>query len=277
MNESDALPPVDVYVVSDSSGETAERVVQAAAIQYGSRFSITCFPEVTGEEEIKTILRQARENRAVVVYTLVHKDLALLLELEASRGEVVALDLIGPLMKLLSAYAGEEPKEPPELLPTIDEAYFKRIDAVEFAVRYDDGKDVRGIRLADIVLIGVSRASKTPLSMYLAHKSIKVANVPLVPEAGLSEELFKVDPRRVIGLVIDPDKLSRIRQERLNSMGIEGQSSYTDPERISRELEFAQGIMQKIGCPVIDITNKAVEETAAKIIEIYNRRFHDEQ
>ena len=277
MSESGALPAVGVYVVSDSSGETAVHVVQAAARQFGPRFKVTRFSAVSGEEEVKSILLQARESNAVVVYTLVQKELALFLEQEAVRQEVVTLDLLSPLIKLFSAYAEEDPKEQPGLLHTIDEAYFKRMEAVEFAVRYDDGKDARGIRLADIVLIGVSRTSKTPLSMYLAHKSFKVANVPLVPEAGLPEELFKVDRRRVIGLVIDPEKLSHVRQERLKSMGIEGQTSYTDPERIFRELEFAYEIMEKIGCPIIDVTNKAVEETAAKIIEIYNRRFHDEQ
>ena len=277
MTESDASPVVGVYVVSDSSGETAVNMVEAAARQFGPRFRVTRFSDVSGEDEVKSILQDARKNNALVVYTLVKQELALFLEQEALREEVVAMDLISPLIKLLSAYAEEEPKEQPGLLHTVDEAYFKRVEAVEFAVRYDDGKDSRGIRLADIILIGISRTNNTPLSMYLAHKSFKVANVPLMPEAGVPEELFKADPRRIIGLVIDPDKLSRVRQERLKSIGIEGQPSYIDPGRIFRELEFAQGIMEKIGCPVIDVTNKAVEETAAKIIEIYNRGFHDEQ
>ena len=158
MSESGALPAVKIFVISDSSGETAVNVVEAAARQFGPRFEITRFSDVSGEEEVKSILLQARESKALAVYTLVKKELALFLEQEALREGVVALDLIGPLIKLLSAYAEEEPKEQPGLLHTVDEAYFKRVEAVEFAVRYDDGKDTRGIRLADIVLIGILSA-----------------------------------------------------------------------------------------------------------------------
>ncbi len=273
---SESLP--GVYVVSDSSGETAVNMVEAATMQFKPKhFEITRFSNVSTEEEIREILQQAKEKNCLVAYTLVMKNLAAFLEQEAIRTGVICFDLIGPLLQLLSAYANEEPKQQPGLLHTIDEAYFKRTEAVEFAVRYDDGKDARGIRLADIILIGVSRTSKTPLSMYLAHKSFKVANIPLVPEARLPEELFEVDRRRIIGLVIDPEKLNGIRQERLKSMGIVGQTSYTDMNRILKELEFANQTMKRLGCPIIDVTNKAVEETAAKIIEIYNRRFYDEQ
>ena len=273
---SESLP--GIYVVSDSSGETAISMVEAAAMQFKPlHFQITRFSDVSTEEEIRSVLRQAKEKNCLVAYTLVMKHLSAFLEQEAMHIGVVCFDLIGPLLQLLSAYANEEPKQQPGLLHTIDDAYFKRVEAVEFAVRYDDGKDARGIRLADIVLIGVSRTGKTPLSMYLAHKSFKVANIPLVPEARLPEELFKVDRRRLIGLVIDPEPLNSIRRERLKSMGIAGQTSYTDRERILKELEYAREIMRRLGCPIINVTNKAVEETAAKIIDIYNRRFRDER
>jgi regulator of PEP synthase PpsR (kinase-PPPase family) len=154
----------------------------------------------------------------------------------------------------------------------MDEMYYRRVEAVEFAVRYDDGKDPRGIELADIVLIGVSRTSKTPLSMYLAHKRIKVANVPLVPEVQPPEELFKAERGKVIGLTINLEQLNQIRTERLKTLGLEGQANYANPERILEELEYADRIMKRLGCPVIEVTNRAVEETASKILEIYYRR-----
>ena len=274
MNE--ALP--EIYVVSDSSGETAGKMVEAAVMQFQPRrFELKRFCNVSSEEEIRRILQKVKEKHAFVVYTLVMQNLSSFMEQEALREGVVCLDLIGPLLQMLTVYANEEPKRQPGLLHAIDEAYFKRVEAVEFAVRYDDGKDARGVKLADIVLIGVSRTSKTPLSMYLAHKSFKVANIPLVPETRFPEELLEVDRRRIIGLIIDPEKLNRIRQERLKSMGITGQTSYTDMERIYQELEYARATMRRLGCPVIDVTNKAVEETAAKIIDIYSRRFRDER
>ncbi|MDR1160081.1 MAG: kinase/pyrophosphorylase, partial [Syntrophomonadaceae bacterium] len=141
-----------------------------------------------------------------------------------------------------------------------------------FAVRYDDGKDPRGVELADVVLIGVSRTSKTPLSMYLAHKRIKVANVPLVPEVIPPEQLFTAAKGKIIGLIIRDEQLTNIRSERLKTLGLGGQASYASSKRVFEELEYAEKIMKKIGCPVIDVTNKAIEETASKILEIYYRR-----
>lgn len=160
------------------------------------------------------------------------------------------------------------PKLEPGLLRQLDEQYFKRVEAVEFAVRYDDGKDPKGLVTADVVLIGVSRTSKTPLSMYLANKRIKCANVPLVPEVSPPEELYKVADKTV-GLVIDPNHLFAIRKERLKSLGLTSNANYAAVERIINELEYSDEIMKKLGCPVIDVTNKAVEETAGKIMEIF--------
>lgn len=262
-----------VYVISDSSGETAVKMVEAAVMQFKPKnFEIKRYYDVSSEDEIRNILSEAKIKNGLVVYTLVMNNLSAFLEEEALRINVVCLDLIGPLIQMLSIYADEKPKQQPGLLHAIDEAYFKRVEAIEFAVRYDDGQDSRGLSKADIILIGVSRTSKTPLSMYLANKSYKVANVPLVPEVRFPDELLKADRRRLIGLIIDPEKLNRIRKERLKSMGINGQTSYTDLKRIREELEYAKETMHRLGCPIIDVTNKAVEETAAKIIDIYNRR-----
>ena len=145
----------------------------------------------------------------------------------------------------------------------MDEDYFKKVEAIEFAVKYDDGRDPRGILKADIVLIGVSRTSKTPLSQYLAHKSLKVANVPLVPEVDPPEELLSISPEKCFGLKISPEKLNDIRRERLISLGLNDKASYANIERIKEEIRLTlKKLLRKLDCQVIDVTNKAVEETA---------------
>ena len=153
----------------------------------------------------------------------------------------------------------------------LDDAYFRKIEAIEFAVKYDDGRDPRGVLNADIVLVGVSRTSKTPLSMYLAHKGFKVANVPLVPEVLPPEELYKIPRNNCVGLIITPDKLNAIRKERLRNLGLTSQANYASFERILEELDYAEKIMKRLGCPVINVSNKAIEETADYILEVLKR------
>jgi len=262
-----------VYIVSDSIGETAEMVVRAAASQFNSgKIEIKRIPYVMDEESIVEIVNQAAEEGAIIAYTLVIEELAQFLENKAKEASVLVVDLLGPMLKTIQLASNTEPKREPGLVRKVDEIYFRRVEAIEFAVRYDDGKDPKGILLADIVLVGVSRTSKTPLSMYLAHKRIKVANVPLVPEVPPPDELFRVERGRVIGLTIQADLLCAIRRERLKTLGLVSDANYASPQRIAYELEYAHQIMRKLGCPVIDVSNKAVEETASKILEIYYRR-----
>lgn len=262
-----------VYIVSDSIGETAEMVVRAAASQFNSgTMEIRQVPNISDTDTLKEIVHQAKASHFLIAYTLVINELAEFLKAEAAQAEVPCVDVLGPLIDAFRSVSDIEPKREPGLLRKVDEMYYRRVEAVEFAVRYDDGKDPRGINQADIVLIGVSRTSKTPLSMYLAHKRIKVANVPLVPEVAPPEELFKVEKGKVIGLIIKPEQLNHIRMERLKTLGLKGQASYANVNRILEEMEFAETVMKKLGCPVIDVTNRAVEETASKIMEIYYRR-----
>ena len=262
-----------IFIVSDSIGETAEMVVRAAASQFNSgSMEIRRVPNISDTDTLTEIVHQAVQNRFLIAYTLVVRELAVFLEEEAARAGVICVDILGPLITALRSVRDIEPKGEPGLLRKVDEMYYRRIEAVEFAVRYDDGKDPRGIGLADIVLVGVSRTSKTPLSMYLAHKRIKVANVPLVPEVSPPNELFSVERGKVIGLTIRLEQLNHIRTERLKTLGLQGQASYADPQRILEELEYSEQIMKRLGCPVIDVTNRAVEETASKILEIYYRR-----
>ncbi len=262
-----------IYIVSDSIGETAELVVRAAASQFNSgTMEIRRVPNISDFDTLEEIVKHAAQSNFIIAYTLVIDEMADFLEEKSAEAGVLCIDVLGPLIDAFKSVSHIEPRKEPGLLRKLDEMYYRRIEAVEFAVRYDDGKDPRGVNLADIVLVGVSRTSKTPLAMYLAHKRIKVANVPLVPEVNPPEELFKAEKGKVIGLTVKPDLLYHIRTERLKTLGLKGQANYANEGRIQEELEFSNEIMKKLGCPVIDVTNKAVEETASKILEIYYRR-----
>lgn len=262
-----------IYIVSDSIGETAELVVRAAASQFNSgNMEIRRVTNISDFDTLEEIVDQAAQNNFIIAYTLVVDKMADFLREKSEAAGVLCIDVLGPLIDAFKSVSHIEPRKEPGLLRQLDEMYYRRIEAVEFAVRYDDGKDPRGINLADIVLVGVSRTSKTPLAMYLAHKRIKVANVPLVPEVNPPEELFKAERGKVIGLTVQPDLLYHIRTERLKTLGLKGQANYANANRIQEELEFGRDVMKRLGCPVIDVTNKAVEETASKILEIYYRR-----
>lgn len=258
-----------IYVISDALGETAEFVSRASAAQFsGVRTRIRLVPHVRDESHIDDIIEEAVQDQAILAYTLVLINLRNYLEKKAKEKNLRTVDILGPLMKLLSEETGLEPSNIPNITHRLDESYFRKVEAVEFAVKYDDGKDPRGVLFADVVLIGVSRTSKTPLSMYLAHKGMKAANIPLVPEVAPPQELFEVSPKKVIGLTLRPDSLNEIRTARLKTLGLGASADYASLERIMEELDYARGIMRKIGCPIIDATGKAVEETAAIILEI---------
>lgn len=262
-----------VYVVSDSVGETAEFVVKAVATQFnGNQVEIRRNSYVEEVEDIEDVITLAKKSHSIIAYTLVISALKDYLDTRAKEEGIYAVDLLHPLMNAFSTKFKSLPNQQPGLMRKLDEDYFRRIEAIEFAVKYDDGRDPRGILRADIVLIGVSRTSKTPLSMYLAHNRYKVANVPLVPEVPPSEELFTLPRGKCVGLIISPQKLNIIRKERLKALGLASQAHYASFERILEELDFAEKIMKRVGCPIIDVSNKAVEETASLILDILKKR-----
>ncbi len=259
-----------VYVVSDSLGETAEFVARAAASQFNSgRVEIHKIPYVSELEHLLEIVEEAAGSNAMIAYTLVIPELRRALVEKCREKGITAVDILGPMMDAISDASGKASKNEPGLVHKVDEQYFRRVEAIEFAVKYDDGKDPRGIIYADIVLVGVSRTSKTPLCMYLAHKRIKAANIPLVPEVAAPDELFSLSAKKVVGLTVRPQILYDIRQERLKSLGLAANADYANLNRILQELEYAESVMKRIGCPIVDVSNKAVEETSSKILEIF--------
>lgn len=247
-------------------------VARATASQFDSgKVDIIRIPYITSVQQIEETLKEASKQPCLVCHTIVSPDLREALFNCAEQYSMPTIDIMGPMMRAVEQVSGLQPKMKPGLIHKLDQEYFKRVEAVEFAVKYDDGKNPWGFLKADIVIIGVSRTSKTPLSMYLAHKKLKVANLPLVPEVPAPEELFQVPSHKIVGLIIDPFKLNSIRSERLKVMGLGADASYANLDRIQEELEYARAIMRKVRCPIIDVSNKAIEETANKILEIAHK------
>lgn len=261
-----------VYIVSDSVGETAELVVKAVATQFNNGYvEIKRQTYVESFEDIEDVLAMAMHGSAIIAYTIVIPTLKEYLDKRAKDEGIYAVDLLNPLMEAFIKKFNEKPKYQPKLMRKLDDDYFRKIEAIEFAVKYDDGRDPRGLLTADIILIGVSRTSKTPLSMYLAHKRYKVANVPIVPEVKPPDELFKIPRNKCVGLIISPDKLNVIRKERLKNLGLKSEANYASFERILEELDYAEKIMKRIGCPIINVSDKAIEETADYILDILKK------
>lgn len=261
-----------IYVVSDSVGETAELVTKAAISQFnGSNIVLKRYPYVEDLKHIDEVISLAVFDKGMIVFTLVKPEMRQYMNTKSAEQGIYACDLMGPLLEKIEDVFEKKPLFEPGLVRKLDEEYFRKIEAIEFAVKYDDGRDPRGILRADIVLLGVSRTSKTPLSQYLAHQSLKVANVPLVPEVDPPEELYLVPKEKIFGLKISPEKLNDIRKERLKTLGLSDSAKYATIDRINEELEHFDKIAKELNCHVIDVTNKAVEETANIVLEVYKK------
>ncbi|MBH5317478.1 kinase/pyrophosphorylase [Paenibacillus sp. GSMTC-2017] len=257
-----------IYVCSDAVGETAEAVAKATVRQFPSEsVKIKRYGHIRSEDEIVRIIAEAANTGGFISYTLVQPELRELMKVEAIKQGVRAVDVMGPMMQAYIDTFGSFPRREPGLLHSIDEAYHKRMEAIEFAVKYDDGKDARGLSQAQVVLIGVSRTSKTPLSVFLSHKGILTANLPLMPEVNPPVELKQGPGRLIVGLTMQPDHLLGIRSERLKTLGLPSSAQYASEERVLEELEYAASVMKSLNCPVIDVTNRAIEETAGIIID----------
>jgi regulator of PEP synthase PpsR (kinase-PPPase family) len=263
-----------VYIISDGTGETAATMTRAALVQYEQMdLNIVRCKNVRTESQVESVMDEASDQRAIVVHTVVSPSLrAKIAEVAASKG-LHSVDLLGPLLNQLDIYFGVHSEAQAGLLRTVDERYFKRIAAIEYTVKHDDGKCLTDLDQADIILVGVSRTSKTPLSIFLSHKGWKVANVPLVLGSPLPVELSQVDQRKVIGLLIDADSLLRIRRNRLEKFGQDPGGEYARLSYIDQEIEYAQGLFKKNRrWPVFNVTERALEETAAEIIRIVAAR-----
>ena len=261
-----------IFVVSDFTGETAHSVSLAAARQFpDKRIKFTRHRYIKDPSMAETVCLEAKDAGAVIVCTLVERKIREAFRKEAFLKGVELVDIFGPLMDAFSSHLGAEPLEEPGLMHQMDEAYFKRVKAIEFSITCDDGSNSHLLEEADLVILGVSRTCKTPLSMYLANKGYKVGNIPLVPELSPPDELFKLSSDRIIGLVISPEALIQIRRERLQMLGLDpAKASYAQRDRVDKELSSARLLMKRVGARVFDVTGRAIEETAQEVLDLIN-------
>ncbi len=256
-----------LFVVSDSMGETAHLVARAALSQFpDNEVGLRRFSQVDTPDAAREVMAAARAQPTIIIYTVIIPWVREVIQAEALRDNIPVVDIMGPALSGLEQVTGRNALLEPGLIHKLDEKYFRRVEAVEFAVQHDDGKNPGGYRQADVVLLGVSRSSKTPMSMYLAHRGVKVANLPLIPEIPPPADLYRIPARKIIGLDISAAKLTSIRRVRIRAMGVGTRSGYSDGARIREELAFAKKLFRNLGCEVLDVTDRAVEETAAMVL-----------
>ncbi len=264
-----------IYVFSDSTGETGERIVRATLSQFdhGGVF-LHKKSHLRTLEDVTAAIGAVERNPGLILHTLVDMKHAEYIKSEAERLGIASIDLITPVLNEMKDFLDLPAKHKPGLLYLMNDEYLRRMDAINFTVAHDDGQLTKDLPKADIVLVGLSRTSKTPLSMYLAHRGYKVANIPLVPDVEPPAELFQVDRDKVIGLTISVERLVSIRMARLSKLGHNIRDSYANFERVETELAYARQLFRKNPrWLIIDMTNRAIEEAAGEIlkkIELYS-------
>ncbi len=263
-----------LHLLSDSTGETLENIAKAALVQFDVNDDVVkhFWPMVRSESHLERILVDIAQNPGLVLFTLVNRDTRRRLENRCRRLGIPAVAVLDTVTDAMSNMLGQEAKARPGRQHALDAAYFARVDAIQFTIAHDDGLHSENWEEADIVLAGVSRTSKTPTSIYLANRGYKTANIPLVPESPPPENLYNLKNPLVIGLVTSADRLQQIRRNRLLSLNQAPDTDYVDEEKIKSELKFARRIFGDNGWPIIDVTRRSIEESAAAIINIVQER-----
>ena len=265
-----------ILAVSDSIGETANQVAVAAASQFTERVEVKRIPYIKSLEDVEDVIKCAGEcDKVIIVSTIITVNVREYLTQKAMEKNISVMNVLGPIINVASNMLNTQPTYNPGAMRKTDEDYYRRIEAMEFAMQYDDSKDYRGLKNADVVLVGLSRTSKTPLCMYLANKGVRAINIPLMPEVGVPDELYEIDRKKVFGLTINALRLIEIRKRRLDKFHrITTDIEYAGDARVLEELEYADKVMRKVGCKIIDVTERAIEDTALIIIEKigYNKK-----
>jgi regulator of PEP synthase PpsR (kinase-PPPase family) len=269
-------PVKKIYIISDATGQSGLHILRAAIVQFEhARAKMMVFHDIDSKARLKSVLDKGREDKALIAFTFVRKEMRDYTSVYCLKNNIYHHDILGPLINNLSSYLRLEPLETPTLLRKVDERYFKRIDAIEYTLGHDDGRGAERLLEADIVLVGLSRTSKTPTSFYLAQEGYKVANVPIVPGIPLPEELFAIDQRKIVCLNIDPEVLQKIRMVRQKNSKLK--PSYSEFKKVFAEVEYVRDLIKKHGnWTVVDTTNKSIEETAWEIVHHVVGASHDE-
>ena len=263
-----------LHLVSDSTGETLITVARAVAAQYANVTPVEhVYPLVRSQKQLDRVLDEIEEAPGIVLFTLLEKDLVGRLEAKCQQINIPSLSIIGPVMQLFQAYLGAATTGRVGAQHTLNAEYFKRIDALNYTMMHDDGQHVEGLEEADVVLVGVSRTSKTPTSIYLANRGIRTANVPLVPGIALPLQLEALKKPLVVSLHATPERLIQVRQNRLLSLGAgTGNDDYIDRQAVADEVAFARRLSAKFNWAQLDVTRRSIEETAAAILKLYSDR-----
>jgi regulator of PEP synthase PpsR (kinase-PPPase family) len=264
-----------IIIISDGTGETATAISRAVMAQFKDReVFFTRYKNVRTPDQIDAIFNEAAIHHDLVMYTIVSGKLREYISELARIKHVRTLDILGPALTAFSNFFNQEPMSEPGLLHAVNDEYYRRVEAMEFTLNHDDGRNVESLHLADVILVGVSRTSKTPLSVYLSQHGIKVVNIPMIKDQPFPKELFEVDQRKIFALTIDPESLSEIRKNRLQRLGAKNhQGDYAEHDKIIEEIEWANRVFKENKrWPVFNVTDKALEETAADIMKLLNMR-----
>ena len=260
-----------VYLISDSTGETLDRIFMALKAQFSNfNYELNQFSFTRTENQISTILKDAKnKDSPIILYTVVNSKLAKFLSEEANKKQIPCFGVLGDLILNFSKILNQKATHQPSAQHVLDEDYYKRIEAIQFTMNHDDGNNTENILESDIILIGVSRTSKTPTSIYLANKGLKTSNIPLVNDMSIPKEVIESRNICIVGLTTEAERLYDIRRNRLNSLKENEASDYTSLEKIRDEIDQSRKIFKQNKWPIIDVTRKSVEETAASIIKIF--------
>ncbi len=267
--KNDKKIEVNIIIISDAAGDTAFNNATAAAAQFpNAQINYRRYPFITDQEKLEKALKEIEKYpNLVIIYSLVKDEMQLPVIRFIREHKVQGVDILSPSVEAISKVTHMRPVEQSGAQHKLNAKYFDRISAMEFAVMYDDGKDPKGFLEADVVLLGVSRTSKTPLSLFLANKNLKVANLPLVPQTHIPKEIYEIDPKKIIGLTNDPSVLNEIRRQRMISYGLNPDTNYSNMDSINAELDAANKLYKKLGCYVINVAHRSIEETAALIMK----------
>lgn len=259
-----------IFAVSDGTAATAKLLVQAVLAQFPKiAVEIKTRPHSNTEEKIRSVIQEAAQMKAIIVYTLVHPAVRDILIQEGRKANLPVIDLLGPLLYRLEDFLQVPPKGIPGIFKPSLYEYDHRIEAIDFTVDHDDGQSMHSLDLADIVILGVSRTSKTPLSIYLSYRGWKVANISIIPDIKPDEKLYQINQKKIVALTIKADQLASIRQKRMEKFHLEVNNAYSALKSVQKEISYAEDLFtMPPSWPIIDVTNKSIEEIAQEVISI---------
>jgi regulator of PEP synthase PpsR (kinase-PPPase family) len=262
-----------LHLVSDSTGETLTTVARAATAQYAKVMPVEhVYPLIRTQKQLDRVLAEIEEAPGIVLYTLLEEDLTRRLEAYCRESSVPCLSILGPVLQLFQSYLGAETSHRVGAQHTLNAEYFKRIDALNYTMLHDDGQHVDDLEDADVVLVGVSRTSKTPTSIYLANRGVKTGNVPLVPGVAVSPRVEELLRPLVVGLFASPERIVQIRENRLLGLKAQGDNQYVDRTAVAEEVAYSRRLCAKHNWPSIDVTRRSIEETAAAVLKLLTER-----